>query len=243
MGFVGCLTGIRKDLRISLNFRPNHIVNSRADNLRFYVHHLLVLLGFCPSISAILREYLLPSSITKYGETKYGETMPNDPASDLAAIKASLPARPSAAAYLIFSDGDTTVTLEKDNCTAVVGSSSEFIVVTTHDVSSKERPVPVQGDIEPTPPQALKLTCMGDLVEESTTRKRCMTQLHLHAVKRAEKFNRAKGDHVPVSEQELFTAVDGYPITNEETHYSVVMDPNAGKVVWIKCFSEPITAP
>ncbi|KAI4128555.1 MAG: hypothetical protein LQ347_004129 [Umbilicaria vellea] len=235
VGFVGCLTGVRKDLSISLNFRPNHIVNSRADTLRFHVHHLLVLLGFRPSISAILREYLLPSS-----STKYGKSMRNNPAPDLAAITDSLPARPSTAAYLIFSDGDTTVTMEKDRCTAVVGSSSEFIVVTNHDVSSEERPVPIQEDLAPTPPPTLKLTGMEDLVEESTTRKRCMTQLHLHAVKRAEKFNRAGGDHVAVSECELLAAMDGYPITNEETHYSVVMDPKAGKVVRIKRFSEPI---
>lgn len=169
--------------------------------------------------------------------------MPNNPPPDLAAIKASLPARRSTAAYLIFSDGDTTVTMEQENCTAVVGSSSELIIITNHDVSSEERPVPVQENIEPKPPQALKLTGREDLVEQSTTRKRCMAQLHLHAVRRPKKSNTARGDHVAVSEHELFTALDGYPITNEETHYSVVMDPKAGKVVWIKRFSEPIKNP
>lgn len=238
VGFVGCLTGVRKDLSISLNFRPNHNVNSRADNLRFYVHHLLVLLGFRPSISAILREYLLPSSTTKGGKTTSSTSPPA-----LAAIEASLPERPSTAAYLIFSDGERTVTMEKDNCTAVVGSSSEFVASTNHDVSSEETRPQDQENMESTPSQKLKLTGMEDLVEESTTRKRCMTQLHLHAVKRAKKANTTRGDHVAVCEQDLFTALDGYPITNEETHYSVVMDPKAGKVVRIKRFLEPIEAP
>ena len=238
VGFIGCLTGVRKDLSMSLNFRPSHIVNNRADNLRFYVHHLLVLLGFRPSISAILREYLLPSSITKDGKISSNNSPP-----DLAAIEASLPERPSTAAYLIFSDGERTVTMEKDNCTATVESSAEFIVATNHDASAEETTRQVQENPEPTPSQILRFTGMDELVEESRTRKRCMTQLHLHAVRRAKKSNRAGGDHVAVTQHELSTAVDGYPITNEETHYSVVMDPKAGQVVWIKRFLEPIEAP
>ena len=236
VGFVGCLTGVRKALSISLNFRPNHIVSSRADNLRFYVHHILVLLGFRPSISAVLREYLLPSF------TKSGKTSKECP-QDLAAIEASLPGRPSTAAYLIFSDGDRTVTMEKDNCTAVVKSSPEFIVATNHDVSAEKGKPQARANLEPTPSQTLRSTGMDELVEESTTRKRCIMQLHQRAAKRARKSNKARGGGkakpVAVTTQELSTAVDGYPITNNETHYSVVMDPKAGKVVRIRRFLVP----
>lgn len=238
VGFIGCLTGVRKDLSISLNFRPDHIVNSRAGNLRFYVHHLLVLLGLRPSISATLREFLLPSVTNKDGRITS-----NKPPADLAAIEASLPATPSTAAYLIFSDGERTVVMEKDNRTAMVKSSPEFMVATNHDASAEESTPQVPENLEPTPSQTLRFTGMDELVEESRTRKRCMTQLHLHAVKRAQKSNRARGAHVAVTEHELSTAVDGYPITNEDTHYSVVMDPKAGKVIWIKRYLEPIEAP
>ena len=237
VGFVGCLTGVRKDLSISLNFRPNHSASSRVDNFRFYTHHLLVLLGFRPSISAMLRQYLLPSATTKDRTAASNVSMPN-----LAAIEANLPRRPSTAAYLIFSDGDRTVTMEKDNCTAVVKSSSEFIVTTNHDVSAEDSPH-AQENLQPTPSEILKFTGMEELMEESTTRKRCMTQLHEHAVKRARKSNKDRtGERkiVSVTGKELFAAVDGYPITNEETHYSVVMDPKAGKAVWLKRYLDPI---
>ncbi|SLM41469.1 Acid ceramidase, N-terminal [Lasallia pustulata] len=237
VGFVGCLTGVRNALSISLNFRPNHIASSRAGNLRFYLHQILVLLGFRPSISAVLREYLIPSSTTKDGKTS--ENSPQD----LAAIEASLPGRPSTAAYLIFSDGDRTVTMEKDNCTAVVKSSPEFIVATNHDVSAEKSNPQARANLEPTPSQTLRSTGMDELVEESTTRKRCIMQLHQGAAKRAKKSNKARGGGkakpVAVTTHELFTAVDGYPITNKETHYSVVMDPKAGKVVRIRRFLEP----
>lgn len=54
-GFVGVLTGVRKDLSISLNFRGVHDdSHSFVANARYYGHLGMVLLGFRPSISSIL---------------------------------------------------------------------------------------------------------------------------------------------------------------------------------------------
>lgn len=53
VGFVGVLTGVRKGLSASLNFRPVHndsMLSRERRNLAFYVNHLLVLLGRRQSI-------------------------------------------------------------------------------------------------------------------------------------------------------------------------------------------------
>ena len=125
VGYVGVLTGVRKGLSMSLNFRPNHDRTGRLDNFRFYFHHLLVLLGYRPSISSILRQQLLPS------QTSSHRAKPTTPT--LESIEQTLPSTSTTAAYLIFSDGERTIVMEKDHHTATVQSSGTFIVAVNHD--------------------------------------------------------------------------------------------------------------
>lgn len=125
VGYVGVLTGVRKGLSMSLNFRPNHDRSGRLANFRFYFHHLLVLLGYRPSISSILRQQLLPSQTSSH---RAKATTPT-----LKSIEQTLPSTSTTAAYLIFSDGDRTITMEKDHHTAMVRSSGSFIVALNHD--------------------------------------------------------------------------------------------------------------
>lgn len=62
-GFVGVLTGVRQGLSVSLNFRPSHNDSDKLwSNMKYGWHLAMVLLGWRPSISTVLRSYLLPET-------------------------------------------------------------------------------------------------------------------------------------------------------------------------------------
>ena len=230
VGYVGVLTGVRKGLSMSLNFRPNHDRSGRLANFRFYFHHLLVLLGYRPSISSILRQQLLPS------QTSWRRVRITTPT--LGSIEQTLPSTSSTAAYLIFSDGDRTVTMEKDHHTATVQSSSAFIVTTNHDEGQ-------EGSVEPCVPneqavsQNLQATGMQDLIEDSLERKTMALKFWKESSKMA--VQGQLGSHVgPVTRDTLADWLGTYPVTNEETHYAVIMDAKDGKVIWAERYLEPL---
>ncbi len=162
VGYVGVLTGVRKGLSMSLNMRPNHDRSGRLANFRFYFHHLLVLLGYRPSISSILRQQLLPSQTSSH---RAKATTPT-----LESIEQTLPSTSTTAAYLIFSDGDRTVTMEKDHHTATIQSSSAFIVATNHD-EAQEGSVESCTANEQAVSQTLQVTVMQDLGEDGVESK------------------------------------------------------------------------
>ncbi|XMA08046.1 hypothetical protein WAI453_000837 [Rhynchosporium graminicola] len=56
-GFVGILTGVRKDLSVSLNFRPTY----SCSTFSLRKHQLLVFLAFRPSVCSIMRSMIVPS--------------------------------------------------------------------------------------------------------------------------------------------------------------------------------------
>ena len=164
VGFVGVLTGVRKDLSASLNFRPVH---DTKKNLAFYLNHLLVLLGRRQSISSLLRECILPQS-------------PDSKLAKLDDIVANVPSMPTTAVYLIFSDGSKTVTMEKDVNTAVVCSSESFIVATNHDYQPDAVPAEIVAQAKRGNHVGLSLVSpdaqfMADLIEDSVDR-RCFMQ-------------------------------------------------------------------
>lgn len=231
VGFVGVLTGVRQGLSMSLNFRPNHNGGTGFPTLQFHFHHLLVLLGFRPSISSLLRQMLLPSP---YSSPVAG------PSATLDCIERNLPKTRSTAAYLIFSDGNRTMILEKDHMTAVVKSSDRFIVACNHDASF-DHVSKTTAEILDTRLNALKLTGREDLIEESVDRKMNATKLWEHSsTRKKSKSNRPSHSSSFVSTKNVIDWMDTYPIRNESTHYGVVMDPKKGKVIWIKSFLEPV---
>lgn len=167
VGFVGMLTGVREGLSASLNFRPVH---DTTRNFAFYTNHLLVLLGLRQSISSLVRQCILPPAETQDGTSMF---------STLADITASVPQLATTAAYLIFSDGKTTVTMEKDHRTAVVRSSSSFIVTTNHDQGSDSASSEEVADSKRNEHIGLtlassELQTMADLIEDSNERHECM---------------------------------------------------------------------
>ena len=227
VGYVGVLTGVRKGLSMSLNFRPNHDTSTRLANFRFYFHHLLVLLGFRPSISSILRQHLLPSQPSS-GHSE--ATIPS-----LASTKRFLPGIATTAAYLIFTNGTRTITMEKDHHKATVKSSREFIVSTNHDATEERNPES-KAEHEQDPASTLQATGMQDLVEDSVERKDFAKHLWQESLRRT----RRTGPRPPLTKDTIVGWINTYPIANEETHYAVIMDPKVGEVAWVERYLEPL---
>lgn len=232
-GYVGVLTGVRPGLSMSLNFRPTHDASTRLSNYRFYFNHLLVLLGRRPSISSILRQCLLPMNEKDLYFSQ-----------ELESIERCIPSMKTTAAYLIFSNGQRTITMEKDYKTADVQSSKEFIVTTNHDAVEEAKSEPAKQISDGnTSTQVQRATGMEVLVEESTDRKACMANFYEKAMTRLSSRKRSKSSAYDtcVTPDQVIKWMNTYPITNEETHFATVMDPQKGEILWMKLYAEEMT--
>lgn len=227
IGYVGVLTGVRKGLSMSLNFRPTHDDSGRFSSFRFYSHHLFVLLGFQPSISSLLRSYLLPTLSSNTSQTHI---------SALESIKRDLPSVKTTAAYLIFSDGDNTLTIEKDHHTALVRSACDFIVATNHDAAEKNTTHSLKASHE----DSFK-SLLDGIVVGSIDRKNAAVKLWGKSLERANRKSLKKGstNEQDLTKDSIIQWMDTPPILNEETHFATIMDPKDGKVVWTKRYLEP----
>ena len=228
VGYVGVLTGVRKGLSMSLNFRPTHEHSGRFSNFRFYSHHLLVLLGFQPSISSLLRGYLLPALSSKTSQIDV---------SVLESIRRDLPNVTTTAAYLIFSDGDNTLTMEKDHLTGVVRIANDFIVATNHDLDEEKKTQSLKAAHE----QSSFKTLLDGIVTESIDRRNAAVKLWKQSLKRAKRnlAEEARTYGKDPTTEIVIRWMNTHPILNEETHFATVMDPKAGKVVWTKRYMIP----
>ncbi|EKG15682.1 hypothetical protein MPH_07117 [Macrophomina phaseolina MS6] len=224
VGFVGVLTGVRKDLSISLNFRPCHNdPGSLSAALKLCYHQLAVLLGRRPSIVSHLRDMLIPRHLHD-SRRRHEPTVPT-----LESIRRTFPSVKTSAAYLIFSDGDETTVLEKDRITAVERSSNAFVAATNCD-AFREGLGARQG--------AFGLNLMGQVLDEADDRLEVLEQRWR---KVEERFRRRKST-VPHEEiygtvKDVEEMVEIYPITNESTHYSLIMDPKAGEILRLKRYA------
>ncbi|KAL5336845.1 beta subunit of N-acylethanolamine-hydrolyzing acid amidase-domain-containing protein [Aspergillus crustosus] len=182
VGFVGVLTGVRKGLSVSLNFRPNHDSSSWVKQARYYGRHLLVLLGFKKSIASTLREVIIPSkpaishSWLGWLWPGKGKAQPPNQLS-LSDTVTRILQTPSTACYLILSDGHRTYVLEKDYRTTTTESSSSFIVATNSDrgtdIPQSNDPFARQGHT------GASLTAgedvnLVDFIKDSIERRACM---------------------------------------------------------------------
>ncbi|KAJ5365802.1 hypothetical protein N7517_008688 [Penicillium concentricum] len=253
VGFVGILTGVRKDLSVSLNFRAVH--DSRR-NVGFYFNYLLVLLGLRQSITSLLRQCVLPSV---EGSTRLSNT------STIEEILDEVPCLRTTAAYLIFCDGSSIVAMEKDYETAFWRRSSSFIIKTNHDEdTSSVMDEAIANDRGYTGLRVADgMQSMADIIEESRGRQASMQEkwdrrVQDHGVFQQQlKRRRVKNAAVPRSqsihlEWKRNTKVgweDGAsevsvtlgtvlgwlcsdPIVNGDTHYAVLMDPVEGRFIY-----------
>ena len=271
VGFVGVLTGVRQNLSMSLNFRGLHNASARLAHFKFYLHHLLVLLGMRQSISSLLRSYLI-------GGVPASEI---DEPESLEQISTKLPTKPSTAAYLVFSDGTNTMTMEKDYRSAVIRRSKSFIVITNHDLDSSSD---AELQVEPTHvvsscPRGLAVATYVDAIDESVERRDCIAGKWQSKVRKAERKRRretrklnsrkqdtpnapagsisdatnaatndvskstALKDAVTVTQAEVIEWVSAWPTTNECTHFAAVLDPLAGQVAWANRYLKSVEVP
>lgn len=307
VGFVGVLTGVRKDLSLSLNFRPTHNVSSRFSNILFYSNHLLVLLGMRRSISSLLRKYIIPESNSRGRKKRQNGYMGDNIGSEsrppsLANIESTLPSTPTTAAYLIFSDGTSTLTMEKDYKSAIIRRSSSFIVATNNDLEPEAPPTEQVAEEKRESHAGLgvisgELQSVAELIEDSNERRDCIQEKWDKKVRREQQKRANNGqasgasrtrnsqndpvierrtsarlaaqknqsrqsprqssdfsnrntdvietakeddEDIATTPKEAIKWVSDWPITNETTHYAVVMDPTEGEVVWVKRYLHPV---
>lgn len=228
-GFVGVLTGVRQvsmfcgpyhphllighreNLSISLNFRPTH--NCSTFPLRW--HQILVLFGYRPSVTHLLRSTLL------------------QPMGLLERSISTLATHRSAPCYLILCDGRRTSVVEKDLVQGQIRSAPYFIVHTNHDTKSP-------GGQEQTHIQKETNTVLGmeASLEESEDRMDCIQKKWDRVENRnqqKERRNPEKGREIPaVREETLRGWVKAFPIMNECTHFGCIMDPMTGTIRWLQ---------
>lgn len=251
VGFVGILTGVRKDLSVSLNFRAVH--DTRRD-VGFYFNYLLVLLGLRQSITSLLRQFVLPM---QGGSTRLSNT------STLEEILHEVPFLRTTAAYLIFCDGRSIVAMEKDYGTAFWRRSSSFLIKTNHDEDTTSvMDEAIANDRGYTGLRVADgMQSMAKIIEESKARQASMQgkwdrRVRDHGVFQQQlKRRRVKDDTLPRSmhlkwkrntkmgwedpESEVSVTLGtvlGWlcsdPIVNEDTHYAVLMDPVEGRFIY-----------
>ena len=222
-GYVGVLTGIRKGLSMSLNFRPTHDSSSKSKAIKFRAHQILVLLGLRRSVSSVLRQALFKSkdkSVTELAE--------------------SIRNLPSTASYFIFCDGQKTVTMEKDHRSAVVTSANDFIVVLNNDVADESNPEKFQENVQDN--AALEVAGLLDIL--SIERKACVKELWTEAIAERKRNHRIrKNEPVHVTKSKVIEWMMDPDIANHETHYGVIMDPTEGEIVWLQRYITPLAAP
>ncbi|KAK0617595.1 beta subunit of N-acylethanolamine-hydrolyzing acid amidase-domain-containing protein [Immersiella caudata] len=234
LGYVGVLTGVRKGLSMSLNYRPHHDGTTLAKRLAFRYHQLLVILGRRPSVSSTLRSFLLPPSPS---QTPSPPKSPPSPPPSLPSILTTLSTSPSTAAYLIFVTPQQIHSVEKDHHSSNATTSSTFLTTCNHDLVDEQDKVQIKRMAEEIPPE----TPMEWLVQDSWVRKYIIGKKYEGIVKaggkdRKKKRKEGDGEAWGVSFEEVIDMVNTGEISNEMTHYAVVMDPEKGAVVWRRAY-------
>jgi hypothetical protein len=142
-GCVGVLTGVRKGLSMSVNFRPYHHCSTLRKRIAFRRHQVAVLLGLRPSVSSVLRTYLLSDAAIEENKEKKDrrersgmcgtDLQPKKDSQDGTAISYmrrvldELNTSSSTAAYMVFCTPDRVYSLEKDNRSAFIRSSHSLL--------------------------------------------------------------------------------------------------------------------
>ncbi|KAM3417287.1 hypothetical protein BST61_g5543 [Cercospora zeina] len=261
-GYVGVLTGVKKELSMSLNFRPYRVEKGQfwAD-ARYYWHLFMVLIGQRRSISSELRQFLLPRKKKNHRwqsdlREEWMAWTYEDVVSTISCMDKKQKPKKTTACYLCFSDGTQTTVIEKDYRTAVTRSSKDIIVVTNTDqdrpdstdsqnstapLNGKQNGVEMQEVSTENDTQEPDSTRMCALLAEARERQQCAED-NYHRLRTKKGGWWSTEEFQPlVTEKEVIELVQKYPTTNEETHFACVMDPKKGRVVWCGRWVKPIS--
>ena len=241
-GYVGILTGVRKGLSISLNFRPTHDRTTRRKRIAFRIHQLMVILGRRRAVGSSLRQWLLPQKAADLTKT------PRQ-------IAEILKPQRSTAAYLTFCDGRTTVCMDNDYKTARFMEASDLVFLLNHDfvdeytqaleelrkkndtASDNYLPDEVLEEFGRQNKALRNVTGKNDLIEASIVRKNCLDKLW---VRDRVKLNGKEGEYCVSEQTVLDWMMKSNELCNEETHYAVIMDPTEGRILWLERYIEPL---
>lgn len=252
-GYVGVLTGVRKGLSMSLNFRPNRIDNGKFwPDVKYAWHHIMVLLGRRASISSTLRRFLLPQRRKKrplswlfftkddgIAMTSYSEIV-RWIAGELGK------ARPitTTACYLCFCDGKETTVIEKDRVSAKARTSDDFILVTNCDDEYDTTSNLESNDSLTKKSGPILDADLNEVIEEAKDRQECAREnwAGMRAAKMTNTESVPLGSEDSMEIDDVVEMVQRYPTTNECTHFACVMDPAEGHISWCRRWMKPISA-
>ncbi|SPJ71920.1 uncharacterized protein FTOL_01648 [Fusarium torulosum] len=235
LGYVGVLTGVRKGLSMSLNFRPHHAQETSWQEFSFRWNQAMVVLGYRQSISSTLRNILLDASPDPDQQPRKSQET-NIISSDskvsdqyVQNVLTKLSTSNSTAAYLIFCQPNRTYIVEKDHRSANIRESDTFLTAYNHDVKDEEDPSRLQEAVA-TLADGEDVTGMADLVGLSLSRQHHLQGHWRKRVSACRRRYKQRSDVVTMSDVIGFLEHD--EIGNLETHYAVIMDPEEGKVLW-----------
>ncbi|PPQ65199.1 hypothetical protein CVT24_011383 [Panaeolus cyanescens] len=213
-GYVGVLTGVREGLSISMNYRSRALSESHSSTFANRLHHLSLLLGKRPSIATHLRDILLaPGRLPGLDE-----------------LSVLFKTTTASSCYVTFCTPSAVMIVEKDLGSAVTHVSDSFLAVTNHDAAVENWSATRWQDAM----QKVKDMGIGgarEILEESLDRKECMCNL----------WSRKGGENARLSASDLKIWLRTYPIRNESTHFSCIMDPSVpgGGLVWVEtCYPQ-----
>jgi len=233
-GYVGVLTGARRGLTMSLNFRPHHCQETWKHRAAFRWHQALVVLGFRRSISSVLRRILLdPAPAPGAQPVALGESLGEG---HIATILKELSESHGTAAYIILCTPQKVFVVEKDHGSAQVRDSDVFLTAYNHDFADEGNPFLLAEAAEELVNSGGDAIGMADLVAYSLDRKAHLDRLYSKKVKACRRRVTRELNRDMVTFKDVMTFVRDREICNEETHYAVVMDPSSGAILWRRVY-------
>ncbi|KAF7548517.1 hypothetical protein G7046_g8656 [Stylonectria norvegica] len=246
LGYVGVLTGVKKGLSMSLNFRPYHARDTWRKQASFRWHQMMVVLGFRQSISSVLRHILLdlPGNARQVEESDVDERQSSAfefeesfEDGDMESMLWMLSHSPSTAAYLIFCRPDRVFIVEKDHHGASIRSSNTFLTAYNHDAADESDSESDASQSHGGASDVVSNGCIVGMANEvgfSLDRKCHLDSLWTKQVRRCRRRYGVRDSSVTV--KDVLQLVKDEEISNEETHYAVVMDPQVGQILWRKVY-------
>ena len=206
-------------------------------------HQLLVVLGFRPSISSIIRSAVFNTEINHTSTDTKSSTSP------VLSQARQLSTLPSSPCYLTLCDGEQGVVIEKDLFYGRIKSADQFIVQTNHDSdhsSCCEEPEEAKDRLA-APHNELWLQDSTDRmgviqrkwVEHSTQVAGESEPDLSQANKNGNCISRKLVDHAEdidvraLSEEALREWMKDEHISNNFTHFACILDPVTGRIRWL----------
>ncbi|KAF5974493.1 hypothetical protein FBULB1_7774 [Fusarium bulbicola] len=237
LGYIGVLTGVRKGMSLSLNFRPHHAKETLRQRLSYRYNQAMVVLGQRQSISSSLREILLGDSTLPNKQSdeadETDEINPDLQNQYVQQVLTKLSTSSSTAAYLILCQPDRVFIIEKDNHSASIRESDTFLTAYNHDVKDEDNPAHLQQAAAELA-EGEDPTGMADLVAFSLERKQDLDELWRKCVRACRIRYKLRND--VVAREDVVKFLQNDMIRNEETHYAVIMDPKEGEVMWRRAY-------